>query len=767
MATAPRPRATPLRKTSTGALVSAKSKTGNPMCSQAMSAWKTSGMTPAVAAVLGKCRAMAYQKKRARGARAAGNEARAQHWEHNAERGLSMKERAALAKRLKADLAAKRVAQAAQATAAKPVEGPAPARQYRTLTPKSDAEVQAYRDGLRLRAAQQAREARKQASPARARAMLAQRKAERDYNRAVRDADKGRGVHPALQAPKPAPAPPAGMVQRRAAMGGEIGPNGLFYPAGSFIATANNPKLDKASRTGSGMGETPAAQQGRQAKYYESRRGSERKRGTGREEIEPGKWEKPANKLRAIYPQIAGVAGRMGPDGVFRVTMNEGTRQYLGEKHAKELEQLAARYNQGERFAEAIPQARANRALRRLADYHKRPDTKRRLDLIRQIAKGQKPEGLPKFSPLAAAVAGGKPVTVADAPNPKSKSKAKVPRGGDVATLAAQGHGPDEIQRIQRGQAAAKGSGARAGSYDEAVAFNLGYMGTPAHEWTAVPVKGMAETDTPGGRGMMPEFAFPAGYGQAKSWFKDSGENSCCGLCGAGIKNVFWLQNDKQQLTLPVGSECVTRFGEGQSGEKLARKTVQSAHRELARSALGTLEQLKSEAKTGYLGNRAAGLIRKLEAATKVTPYPVRDYQKGWSQSNDAVVTKWAKAKGDEARDLMRQAQELMAAPEWRREALHGVEREITYRRSEMESRKATRLNDRGYYKTRELSDADVKRIETRDIPRLQQQRVAILARGVAIDKPTPKSIKPLRQAARANRPVRTAVVVKTSRRPG
>ena len=40
-----------------------KSKTGDPACSAAMRTWKTSGMTPGVAQVLGKCRAMAHQKK--------------------------------------------------------------------------------------------------------------------------------------------------------------------------------------------------------------------------------------------------------------------------------------------------------------------------------------------------------------------------------------------------------------------------------------------------------------------------------------------------------------------------------------------------------------------------------------------------------------------------------------------------------------------------------------------------------------------------------
>jgi hypothetical protein len=48
-----------------GRLVSARSKTGHAPCSQAMSAWKTTGMTAAIAAILGKCRSMARQNRMA------------------------------------------------------------------------------------------------------------------------------------------------------------------------------------------------------------------------------------------------------------------------------------------------------------------------------------------------------------------------------------------------------------------------------------------------------------------------------------------------------------------------------------------------------------------------------------------------------------------------------------------------------------------------------------------------------------------------------
>lgn len=59
-------------KSVNGKLVSAKSKTGDPACSAAMSDWKTSGMTSAIAAILGKCRAKAKQNKTAEKQQASG-----------------------------------------------------------------------------------------------------------------------------------------------------------------------------------------------------------------------------------------------------------------------------------------------------------------------------------------------------------------------------------------------------------------------------------------------------------------------------------------------------------------------------------------------------------------------------------------------------------------------------------------------------------------------------------------------------------------------
>ncbi len=101
----------------TGKTVSKRSKTGNPACSAAMSAWKLGRGTPEVHAMLARCRAMAAGRRQAELSRAAGNEARAQHLEHRSKQGLTGKDRLAKAR----ELAEKRKA------GRTPAEKPAPA----------------------------------------------------------------------------------------------------------------------------------------------------------------------------------------------------------------------------------------------------------------------------------------------------------------------------------------------------------------------------------------------------------------------------------------------------------------------------------------------------------------------------------------------------------------------------------------------------------------------------------------------------------------
>jgi hypothetical protein len=104
-------RSTPLKPRAGGGLASARSKTGSPECSQAMSLWvrgrKTGAVAAAVFQMLAKCRAMARGRKLSRDHDLAGNTAKSQVWARRAERGLSGKARLDLAAKLRADRTSK------------------------------------------------------------------------------------------------------------------------------------------------------------------------------------------------------------------------------------------------------------------------------------------------------------------------------------------------------------------------------------------------------------------------------------------------------------------------------------------------------------------------------------------------------------------------------------------------------------------------------------------------------------------------------------
>lgn len=101
------PRAVRLAPGVGGRMASARSKTGDPACSQAMSDWKTKGMSAAVAAVLGRCRAAARTKRQAETHANVGRDLAAQHLQHRVASGqaLTAKDRTAKAREL---LAARR-----------------------------------------------------------------------------------------------------------------------------------------------------------------------------------------------------------------------------------------------------------------------------------------------------------------------------------------------------------------------------------------------------------------------------------------------------------------------------------------------------------------------------------------------------------------------------------------------------------------------------------------------------------------------------------
>lgn len=106
-----------------GRLVSARSKTGDSQCSEAMSAKVNARLGNPISmaldvanAILGRCRSMAHRLKQAGHQRSAGNELRAQHQEAIVRKGgaITAKERAAKATELRSQLAARRQARTAR-----------------------------------------------------------------------------------------------------------------------------------------------------------------------------------------------------------------------------------------------------------------------------------------------------------------------------------------------------------------------------------------------------------------------------------------------------------------------------------------------------------------------------------------------------------------------------------------------------------------------------------------------------------------------------
>lgn len=124
-------------------------------------------------------------------------------------------------------------------------------------------------------------------------------------------------------------------AQKRAKQGGETGANGEWYEGGQFIATTQHAKVPQA----------------------------EKKRGTGKQEIEPYKWEVGPDGHRSIFKAISGVFGRLGdarrgqdPEKMY-LRDDEGLPQSLQHfgvdlEDAKKLVDL---FNSGERWYRSHP----------------------------------------------------------------------------------------------------------------------------------------------------------------------------------------------------------------------------------------------------------------------------------------------------------------------------------------------------------------------------------------------------------------------------
>ena len=113
------------------------------------------------------------------------------------------------------------------------------------------------------------------------------------------------------------------MNQTRAKKGGQIGKNGEFYSGGTFLPTT---QLSKMAR--------PAVS-----------------KGTGKQEIEPFKWEVAPEGKKSLYKQINGVVGKCTATEA-TIRTDDGLSQtmaYYGITQDQILEWISL-YNSGARW---------------------------------------------------------------------------------------------------------------------------------------------------------------------------------------------------------------------------------------------------------------------------------------------------------------------------------------------------------------------------------------------------------------------------------
>lgn len=193
-------------------------------------------------------------------------------------------------------------------------------------------------------------------------------------------------------------------------------------------------------------------------------------------------------------------------------------------------------------------------------------------------------------------------------------------------------------------------------NYQQAVKKNFEHMGTHAGEWVAVEIVGVEPSEDDRGRAVeMPVFQFPDGYLKAPSLY--SGE--CCHLCGTSIKRVFWIQNNLRRWIMPVGSECVTHFGAGDSGQQLMKATVWEQNTEL----LSRLTRARSEVWSRYSERRSLGYGRYETRIWPRSPVEKRAADllaairaclgKTNEHSGNAAISRWANKHRETARRLL------------------------------------------------------------------------------------------------------------------
>jgi hypothetical protein len=195
--------------------------------------------------------------------------------------------------------------------------------------------------------------------------------------------------------------------------------------------------------------------------------------------------------------------------------------------------------------------------------------------------------------------------------------------------------------------------------YGNRVLKNFQHMDTAPFEWSAVPIGRTATvTNDRGGSVEMPEFNFPVGYAPAPSLFKSGAVDASCELCGRPhIKNVFWLQNDEKKWLLPVGSECVTHFGEGYSGKDMQKKTKNETNSALANEFRDVWNHFASAyrfAEQNHDWTTVSRLRERMRAVANTLPR---------EDAKPASFTRWVNDKGDRAREFLTQASAILAHP--------------------------------------------------------------------------------------------------------
>lgn len=219
-------------------------------------------------------------------------------------------------------------------------------------------------------------------------------------------------------------------------------------------------------------------------------------------------------------------------------------------------------------------------------------------------------------------------------------------------------------------------------TYRKAVAENLKQMGSAIHEWEACEIRDMKEVDTGGGRKkMMPDYAIPKDYDHAPSLYRADAGGGVCELCGTPIKDHHWIQNHEKGWVMAVGSECVTHFGAGDSGNALAAQARHKINADLYDETARARRELFHAFTVGreYQNLRGAGTTKRREwrndadatkaretydALKKITtdiPHKaVTGTDKREPSLTKANLTKWAgKHKGAVA-ELVRKANEHM-----------------------------------------------------------------------------------------------------------